>query len=83
MYKKIIFSIVLMFFGTMSLQAQSDDGASDYTNGIIAASQKNYSAAIQHYQKAFEKGHAEAAMAIGDLYFKGDGVVQNDAKAKK
>lgn len=82
MNKHLLYLIVLMFLGTMSIKAQSDTGGQDFIRGFTEASWKNYASAIKHYQVAISKGNPDATMGMGDLYAKGNGVAQSDIEAK-
>ncbi|KAG0257725.1 hypothetical protein BG011_003795 [Mortierella polycephala] len=63
--------------GALEMQQIGAEGAG--TAG--EATQPNYKAAFQHYQKAASKGLAEAQYNVGRAYLTGMGVPKNDALA--
>jgi hypothetical protein len=57
--------------------------AGDYEEGFAALGSKNYSVAIEKFQKAANQGNVDAQSALGFMYNEGAGVSQNYTKAIK
>ncbi len=52
-----------------------------YKNGLAAHQKKNYQTALDWLNKAAELNHAESQTLLGDMYYTGQGVTQNDVLA--
>ena len=59
------------------------DGRTEFVQGEAAYADMDYKTAAQLFLDAAEKGNAEAQVRIGDCYWTGQGVKQDDAQALK
>lgn len=55
--------------------------AENYFNG--KGVEKSYETAMRYYQKAYEQGHPDAALAIAWMYKFGEGVEKSDERAQR
>ena len=49
----------------------------EYTKGLNAYKEHRYIEAVEHLQRAAERGYSEAQLILGSCYFNGDGVNRN------
>lgn len=69
-----------------TLQSQTaiaDNGKTEYSKGDAAYNKKQYTEAIEWFQKAADKGNQLAMFSLGAMYFDGEGVSRNYSLAKK
>ena len=68
--------VVALMFGAGSAWADFDDGLAAYKRG-------DYATAFLEFLPYAKQGYAHAQHSLGQMYFNGDGVPQNDAEAVK
>jgi TPR repeat protein len=54
--------------------------AQDWQKGLDAYNAGDYSAAISEWQPLVDQGHGEAALKLGGMYMRGEGVLQDYAE---
>ena len=62
------------------LESTAED---DFARGEKAYDEQNYEEAVKWYRKAAEQGLAEAQNSLGDCYYNGDGVSEDEEEAVK
>ena len=63
-------------------KAQSDNGDTEFQKGSNAYKAGNYTEAMKLLKQSAEKGHTNAMLVIGMMYYEGKGFAQNDTEAK-
>ena len=57
--------------------------ADDYQDGVDAFDKKDFKAALKKLKPLAEKGHAKAQYELGEMYRRGQGVLQDYKEAAK
>jgi len=70
----IVFILFLFFWPTL--------GHADFQAGIDAYNQSDSATALKECRPLAEQGNVDAQFALGDMYFRGQGVPQDDAQAR-
>ncbi len=58
-------------------------GAQDFKKGVEAYQRGDYATALREWRPLAEQGHAKAQYRLGEMYLKGEGVIQNHDYALK
>ena len=78
-------ALILMFLGSCFGKEKSPEYRyrimKSYEDGMKAYAEQDYSAAVESFAFAAERGHTKARFQLGKCYFEGTGVEKDDAKA--
>ena len=78
-------ALILMFLGSCFGKEKSPEYIykimKSYENGMKAYAEQDYSAAVESFTFAAERGHTKAQFQLGKCYYEGTGVEKDDAKA--
>ncbi len=78
MKRILLFTLTVLF--VCNFMAYAQHGETEFQNGKTAYEQKNFKAALKHYENAAKENHAEAAYQLGLMYSQGKGMKKGDAK---
>lgn len=78
-YSQLVFNIK---YNSIADRLDSSS-VSDYKKGLDLSNKMNYEQALKYYYKAANKGHSDAMLSIGNLYYNGFGVPKDLSEAKK
>ncbi len=67
---------------TLSIE-EGNGGEEEYRIGLSYFSDEDYEEALSHFEKAADLGSKEASLALGDMYYSGEGVEMDEEKAKE
>ena len=81
MKKRIVFSLMFIFFSSRICLSESSLDSETYQKGKKAEDSKDFIQALKWYQKAASNGNASAENALGHLYLRGEGVPQDLQKS--
>ena len=78
-------ALILMFLGSCFGKEKSPEYRykirKSYEDGMKAYAEQDYSAAVESFKFAAERGHTKARFQLGKCYYEGTGVEKDDAKA--
>ena len=74
---------IITVFTTTLLLAFSQLAAQDFDKGLKAHDAGDYDTAVREWQPLAEQGNVEAQYNLGFMYYNGQGLTQNSAKAVK